>query len=213
MMDLIARTLGREREARLESARTIQDLLVLGVERAITLWPEWGRAFTVLDKRVENRPMPPPPGLIGKRIAWHNGAHVGGRKGAVAHAEGVAAVFDAARASGWTVGAPFVTDSETVMHAKVKRVELRKDDQRVVMSADGSDIVRSAITFTAVITGYTEPTVAPTMPWQFGSDPADSESWSYAWHIADVVVLATPIECAGIQGFWPLSRLVKERTA
>lgn len=115
MMDLIVRQLGREREARLESASSLQDLLDLGVDRAITLWPEWGPAFTHLDKGgqpaapgqpaipgIENRPNPPPKGLIGKRIAFHMGAHIGGSSGASNAVAGIGAMLRTAASAGWT---------------------------------------------------------------------------------------------------------------
>lgn len=59
---------------------------------AITLWPEWAHAVAHLGKDVENRCWPPPRWLVGKRIAIHAGAHVGGRKGRVALHEGLDAL-------------------------------------------------------------------------------------------------------------------------
>lgn len=202
----------------LATARTLQHLIDLGVERAYSLWPEWGPAFTHLDKGgqpaapgrpaipgIENRPNPPPKGLIGKRIAFHMGAHIGGRKGSVAHYEGIAAVFDTARAAGWEISAPYFIPSRAVVGARVKMVELRKGDRRVELSAEGAGIITSAITFTAVLAGFEPPTDSPKYPWQHASDPEDSEDWSYGWHITDVVVLRTPIPCAGLQGPWTLA--------
>lgn len=194
---------------------TVADLLSLGVERAITLWPEWGVAFTNLDKRVENRPMKPPKNLIGKRVAFHMGAYVGGRKGNPAHIEGLESLTGTAKAAGWDVG-------RMVIHRGPAWIRLTKDGRQVDIDTrwnplgegrpcvEGAvGIVTSAITFTGIISGYTPPTDTPTMPWQIRSDPNNPESWSYAWHIEDVVPLAKPIPGAGIQGFWPLSRLVK----
>lgn len=73
-----------------------------GVTRALTLWPEWGVAFTMLDKRVENRPMPPLRNMIGQRIAFHMGKHVGGR--ASAYDDGLRAVLLGAATGGLSHG-------------------------------------------------------------------------------------------------------------
>ena len=69
--------------------------------------------------------------------------------------------------------------------------------------------ITSAITFTAVIAGFEPPTDSPKYPWQFASDPEDSESWSYGWHVTDVVVLRAPIPCAGLQGPWTLAGAIE----
>lgn len=209
----------------LAAATTLQALIDLGVERGFTVWPEWGPAFTHLDKGgqpaaqipgIENRPNPPPKNLIGKRIAFHNGAHVGGRKGGVAHQDGVDAVVETARAAGWMV-ARFRTDDASSRwisfekDGKIVRLDPNwnplGDGQRATPDAIG--IPRSAITFTAVIAGYEPPTDSPKYPWQHASDPQDSEDWSYGWHVTDVVVLRTPIPCAGLQGPWTLAGAIE----
>ena len=224
MTDLITRVLGRERESRLESAATLQDLIDIRVERGFSLWPEWGMCFTHLDKGgqpaagipgIENRPNPPPKNLVGKRIAFHNGAHVGGRKGDKAHREGLYAVTETAKAMGWEIslmhqagGGAWV---EFHKAGKVVRLDTRWDplgDGKPVVP-DAIGIVRSAITFTAVIAGFEPPTDSPKYPWQHASDPEDSEDWSYGWHVTDVVVLRTPIPCAGLQGPWTLAGAIE----
>lgn len=74
------------RATKQEAPKVVRDeeglarLRARGVTRALTLWPEWGVAFTKLDKRVENRPAPPFRNLIGQRIAFHMGKWIGGRK-------------------------------------------------------------------------------------------------------------------------------------
>jgi hypothetical protein len=191
----------------LAQATTIQQLLDLGVTRGFTLWPEWGFTFTHLDKGgstghpgIENRPSKPPANLIGQRVAFHNGAHIGGRKGNVAALEGVWAVLGTAESAGWAfTGA---RPSALARRVNLGRGILSKGGDAV--DFDGSRIVTSALTFTAVITGYDPPTDKPAHPWQFASDPEDSETWQYGWHVEDVIPLARPIPCAGLQGFWPL---------
>lgn len=183
------------------TASTIADLLDLGIERGFTLWPEWGPTFTELDKRTENRPSPPPRNLVGKRIAFHNGTYLGGRKSGSAAVAGLGAMLRTAVAAGWAwtgAGLPMKDGRDVYLGNGV----LAKGDRR--WSFDGSKIPLAAITFTAIITGYELPTDAPTRPWQFASDPADPDSFSYGWHVADIIKLAVPIPCSGLQGFWPL---------
>lgn len=224
-MDLITRVLGRERESRLESAATLQDLIDLRVERGFSLWPEGGFTFTHLDKGgqpaagipgIENRPNPPPKNLIGQRIAFHNGAHVGGRKGGTAGLEGIRAMLRTAESAGWRfTGTPPSRgergrrgmDKRSYNDVNLGRGILAKGD--VAVDFDGIRIVTSAITFTAVIAGFEPPTDSPKYPWQHGSDPEDSESWSYGWHVTDVVVLRAPIPCAGLQGPWTLAGAIE----
>lgn len=209
----------------LAAAATLQALIDLGVERGFTVWPEWGPAFTHLDKGgqpaaqipgIENRPSKPPKNLIGKRIAFHNGAHVGGRKGGKAHQEGLYAVTATAKAADWEIrliagerghGAWV----EFHKDGRIVRLDTRWDPLGGGTPAvpDAIGIVRSAITFTAVIAGYEEPTDSPKYPWQHASDPQDSEDWSYGWHVTDVVVLRNPIPCAGLQGPWTLAGAIE----
>lgn len=208
----------------LATAATLQHLIALGVERGFTLYPEWGPAFTHLDKGgqpaaripgIENRPNPPPAGLIGKRIAFHMGAHIGGRKGEPAYHEGIQGLLVTASAAGWAMGQHRLPQGGGWF-------EWRKEHRHVLFDPlwnpldggspahkDAIGIPRSAITFTAVIAGFEPPTDSPKYPWQFASDPQDSESWSYGWHVTDVVVLRSPIPCAGLQGPWTLAGAIE----
>jgi hypothetical protein len=205
----------------LAEATTLQGLIDLGVERGFTIWPEWGPTFTHLDKGgqpaartpgIENRPNPPPANLIGKRIAFHNGAHVGGRPGSGAFDEGVRAVLATARSADWEVSS-FMHPRGGVFYEMRKNGTMISWDPSWNPLAGGTPIgtvstigiPRSAITFTAVIAGFEPPTDSPKYPWQHASDPEDSEDWSYGWHVTDVVVLRTPIPCAGLQGPWTLA--------
>ena len=71
--------------------------------KALTLWPEWAWAIRRLGKDVENRSWAPPGYLVGRRLAIHAGAFVGGRKGSVAEEEGVDALVYMADRAGWTL--------------------------------------------------------------------------------------------------------------
>ena len=214
---LTAATIAPERlRPLLAEVTTLRGLIDLGVERGFTVWPEWGPTFTHLDKRIENRPNPPPAGLVGQRIAFHNGAHVGGRKGGTAGLEGIRAMLRTAESAGWRfTGNPPSrgergrrgVDRRSYNDVNFGRGILVKGD--VAVDFDGIRIVTSAITFTAVIAGFEPPTDSPKYPWQFASDPEDSESWSYGWHVTDVVVLRAPIPCAGLQGPWTLAGAIE----
>lgn len=181
-----------------------------GVTRALTLWPEWGVAFTRLDKRVENRPAPPFRNLIGQRIAFHMGKWIGGRK--AGEFEGLHSLFHTAADSGWKVYRP---------HEKVYTLRKRAPGEFVhregftpfalgyeaeregdIKIRVPEDIITSAITFTAVIGGFHPPTPDPRIPWQVGTPRNDEPS--FAWIIEDVEVLETPVACAGMQGVWTL---------
>lgn len=203
----------------LAQATTLQGLIDLGVERGFSLWPEWGLAFTHLDKGgqpaapgqpaipgIENRPNPPPKGLIGKRIAFHMGAHIGGSSGASNAVAGIGAMLRTAASAGWsfTGNPPHTERFGRSTHLHKGSGVLAKGSRRVPFDGEAM-IVTSAITFTAVITGFEQPTDSPKYPWQHASDPEDSEDWSYGWHVTDVVVLRTPIPCAGLQGPWTLA--------
>lgn len=97
-------------EARVEIFRrwrweATNDLRQRGVIQALTIWPEWVWAIMFLDKDREYRGWHPPKDLIGKRLAIHAGANIGGRKGMKARSEGLEAVARMARRAGWTVDA------------------------------------------------------------------------------------------------------------
>jgi len=195
----------------LTTATSIPDLLDLGIERGFTLWPEWGPTFTELDKRIENRPSAPPKNLVGKRVAFHNGTYLGGRKAIGAAIAGIYNMLRTAQTAGWNFAGELPSRGEHGRRGADRRGRndvhlgsgtLAKGDKRVAF--DGSKIPLAAITFTAIITGFELPTDSPAHPWQFASDPADPDSFSYGWHVAEVIVLATPIPCSGLQGFWPL---------
>lgn len=185
-----------------------------GVTRALTLWPEWGVAFTKLDKRVENRPIPPFRNLIGRRIAFHMGKWIGGRKAGLL--EGLYALFATAAESGWKVYRPHEAiytlrkraPGELVHRASCGMLALDYEAEREgdIKIRVPSDIITSAITFTAVIGGFHPPTDDPKIPWQVGTRGSEDfeEDPSYAWILEDLEVLDTPVTCPGMQGVWTL---------
>lgn len=163
-----------------------------GVTRALTLWPEWGVAFTKLDKRVENRPMPPFRNL------------------------GLHALFATAAESGWKVYRPAEpvytlrkrAPKELVHRAAggVLALDYEAEREGDIKIRVPGDIITSAITFTAVIGGFHPPTDDPKIPWQVGTRGSEDfeEDPSYAWILEDLEVLDTPVTCPGMQGVWTL---------
>lgn len=150
---------------------------------AITLWPEWAWAICFLDKRVENRDWHPPRHLIGRRLAIHAGAHVGGRKGAVARGEGIDALARMASFANWKQ----TTDADNWGHADFLycvRGGVTKDTAE-------HPIVTSAIVAVATLAG---------------ADTEDRTPWDvpgcWHWRLDDVVVLDPPAPMRGAQGLW-----------
>jgi hypothetical protein len=168
---------------------TIADLIAADVERGFTLWPEWAWAGCHLDKftiGVENRGRLPPKNMVGKRIAIHAGAHIGGRPGASAHRDGIHAIKHMATLAGWSI-------------TGLLDVTFRKGDRIVHVDASRgrSTIACGVIVATAIVSATVDEKHA-TGPWKVPGE--------YGWHFEDLQVLATPIDPGpGFhQGFWPL---------
>ncbi len=152
---------------------------------ALTLHPEWAYAVAVLGKRLENRTWPPPDRLIGKRLAIHGGAAVGGRshgkgpKVSMYHAEAIQDMFAMARKAGADLAHP---------------ITFRDICER------GQGIIA-----VVKVTGYIEgPSDAP---WYIGPETTDDHGNAvpnYGWQFADVQVLPVPVKCKGAQGLWTL---------
>ena len=69
--------------------------------KVLTLWPEWAWAICHLGKRIENRTWEPPTSIIGRSLAIHAGASIGGRPGSVAMHSGIMALRKMAYRAGW----------------------------------------------------------------------------------------------------------------
>ena len=145
----------------------------MGSLRAITLWPEWAWAICHLGKRVENRTWHPPRELIGRRLAIHAGAHVGGRKGSAATAEGRTDLGLMALRAGWVL-----LRSGVFQH--------RETAEEVVFRP-----VTSAVVAVATLTGVDD---EDRTPWDVPGD--------WHWRLDDVVVLDRPVPMRGAQGLW-----------
>lgn len=168
----------------------IKALLAEGIEAALTLWPEWQLPIEVLgDKGVENRSWPIPAKYVGRCIAFHWGAHVGGSKSKNDKRYGTISVLRTAMHAGWKLQC---TGQWTA--------ELEKGGRRVSFDAD--KLTLGAIGSIVRITGLTKPgPVRPDDPYYAGE---------YGWRFELVRKLETPIPCKGAQGLWPLRSLLGE---
>lgn len=170
---------------------TVDDLIRSGVTRALSLWPEWPYAIIHLDKDLECRGADIPRTIRGRRFALHAGAHIGGRPGANARLDGLSALIGtAAESARWRIT------------PGVGYVELAKAD-KVIKLDPHKDIVTSAIVATVVVRETIRPLDKPKRPWHVRGQ--------WGWVLEELQVLETPIPCSGMQGFWPLSRLLKPK--
>jgi len=177
----------------------LASLRARGVTKAITLYPEWLALGLKLDKFTaggENRPRPPPAGLVARRerIALHAGKYVGGRPGG--YNDGMIALLETAQAAGWMVSMerddPDPKRAELSFGKVLASVKIKIPD----------DITTSAIMATAIIRGYMPPIYVPTAtPWRVVST---TEEPSYLWLLEDIEILPKPIACPGSRGWWSL---------
>lgn len=156
-----------------------------GTLSALTLWPEWVWAIHKLDKRVENRTWKIPSG---RWFALHAGAHVGGRKGSVAEAEGWEGVRAMATRAGWVAPAPLWR-----VHALAKHGRIIQRDPKAPLTS----MIHGLFRVRGYVTG-------------------DNGSWhvpGQVGNVLDYVPLAEPIPCKGAQGLWTVPADVVERMA
>lgn len=159
---------------------------------AITLWPEWAWAICYLGKATENRSWYPPRELIGRRLAIHAGAYVGGRKAQAAAAEAVDAVSRMAGFAGWRI----TTHSDRRGPFAIEAVRLR-ERAATTFAADGPHLAGfGSVPTSAVVAVATLASV----------DDEDRTPWDvpgeWHWRLADVVVLDRPVPMRGAQGLW-----------
>lgn len=146
--------------------------------RALTFWPEWIPAFRWLGKTIENRTWPPPENLIGKTLALHAGASIGGGS----RKRGFDWLANAAEAAG-VEGLGFD----------------RNEDGSWFATACG--VMQTMPIVTGAVVGVAR--VVTAREDLHGVDPwamADSRHWQldrFGW-------LGRPIPCRGAQGLWIL---------
>lgn len=170
---------------------------------AITLWPEWCRAFSHLGKTTENRPKPPPRSLQhtetgpGPWIAMHAGKYIGGRPN---NDGALGTVIQVAGYAGWKATVEEVSDPPG--HAgrwgsagrSGGTIRLRKAGWKDCL-INPSLVATSAIVGVFRITGVTPPGES-TNPWKFAG--------SYGIEV-EFMALEVPIfNVSGKQGWWTL---------
>jgi len=151
--------------------------------RALTLWPEWLPAFTVMDKDIENRTWRPLAQVIGTRIALHAGASIGGGS----RIRGLEWLADTALEAGWDV---------------LPRLDLGN-----VLEISPDPIPPSAPGSPAWPKRVTIPLGAVVATALLRDAVRDSSSrWAmpgqWHWQLDELEVFDTPIAAKGHQGFW-----------
>ncbi len=153
---------------------------------ALTIWPEWAWAIAHFGKDIENRTWVPPRYIVGKWLAIHAGAHIGGRKGDVALLEGLSDLREMAESvaderGGDSMGGGLPEYSELI-----------------------SKIATSAVVAVVKVKGHI---YGDAMGWYAGPETLNADGKvvpSYGWELASLIALPVPVKCKGAQGLWPL---------
>lgn len=183
--------------------------------KALTIWPEWAFAICHLEKRIENRSWRPPASLVGKRMAIHAGAHLGGRKGRVAAVQGLEAVRYTLRNLPPPLDHLGPLDSYTLSGFPYQTPQWIRVTDRAGQGGEESrvteriDIVTGAVVATAVVAGLVDdrPALRKNRGELLGrSIPPWAVPDQVWWMLTDVEVLAEPVPCKGSQGLWDWER-------
>lgn len=157
--------------------------------RAITLWPEWVWAITVLGKPVENRSwwhnLP-----AGTKIALHAGKHIGGHPGATAKMMGLRRVQGQSWEAGWSSGTSFMNERLDGL-----------DEYRFERGAE-RHLVQVAHIPTSAIVAIVTLGAREDRPIVRGTPTGWAVPGDVHWWFDEVQVLPTPVPCAGRQGLW-----------
>lgn len=148
--------------------------------KALTLWPEWSWAICHLGKRIENRTWGPPPWMIGRMLAIHAGANIGGRPGRTAMDRGIEDLRRMAFLAGW---------ASTILSGEVIFANFQSEEH--VFSP--WDIPTKAI-------------VASCTVWSGVDAPLEQKGWAAEgqnhWLLNNVGFPNVPIPARGAQGLW-----------
>jgi hypothetical protein len=155
----------------------------------ITVYPEWAWAICCLGKDVENRSWAVPAAFIGRTIAIHAGAHLGGDLRDRADAPALRLMAYRATLAGWTW-------EDVALRGPV----LRRGGVEVVARPEA--VTRSAIVATARIASCVR---AAWSGW--------AEAGYCHWMLGQVRPLPQAIPCRGMPGLWTVPEdLVAEIT-
>lgn len=154
--------------------------------RALTLYPEWPWAFTVLDKRLENRGWRPPSWLMGKYFCLHSGARI---NGGASVKDGLEGLEYMAQDAGWETRLTRID-----VDAKHFKLCCTRHGDGVERVLDTRTMVKSAIMCVVKLVGvkFNQP-----LPWAIPN--------SLHWIIDEKVhVLEQPVHTPGQRGLWKL---------
>lgn len=171
----------------------------------VTLWPEWGFAFAHLGKDRENRTWPLPESFLGKPLAIHAGAFIGGLKSPSAAELGIEGLYTMAERAGWQLDAPRLILGLPQRGDITARIVGRRGVAPFVTELDQCIVCRSIVAVAIFDTNerYPDPLPEDAPPWVVGP---------YAWKAAEVIALARPVRRqTGSLGIWRLTK--EERTA
>lgn len=164
--------------------------------RALTIWPEFIWAICYLGKRVENRTWTPPDKMIGKRIALHAGAHVGGSPGRTATESGLTGLVGMAVHEGWAWMMGEHPDFVSFYKPGSLPIEMCLDPDLTEAISAVKPVVKKAIVGTAVL-DKVEKYERERVPWGVAG--------MYHWFLRDLVFFEEPIPANGKQRLWRLS--------
>lgn len=161
---------------------------------AVTLWPEWGFAFAHLGKDRENRSWALPASFVGKSLAIHAGAWIGGLKSPSMAEMGLEGLYTMAERAGWALDRPQISRLPNRGEITARIIGRRGD-----VELDQVIACRSIVAV-AIFDGnerYDDPLPDDAPPWAVGP---------YAWKAAEVVTLRQPVKrSAGALGIWRLT--------
>lgn len=166
---------------------------------AVTLWPEWAFAFAHLGKDRENRPWALPESFLGRPLAIHAGAWIGGLKSPSMAELGIEGLFTMAERAGWSLDLPHLIRGLPNRGDITARIVGRRGVVPYVTELDQCIVCR-AIVAVAVFDSnerYDDPLPDDAPPWVVGP---------FAWRAAEVITLANPVKrTAGALGLWRLN--------
>jgi hypothetical protein len=172
----------------------------------VTLHPEWGFAFAHLGKDRENRPWALPESFVGRSLAIHSGAWIGGLKSPSMAELGLEGLFTMAERAGWELDRPYLLRGVPNRGDLTARIVGRRGVAPYVTELDEVIACRSIVAV-AIFDGNEEHDpdhlAANASPWAVGP---------FAWRAAEVITLKRPVRrLAGALGLWRLTE--EERSA
>lgn len=157
--------------------------------RALTLWPENAWAVCHLGKDVENRPYPPPDGMLGQLMAIHAGRLIGGKT--------TCWTPNAVEAIGRVMDMAALAKHGSYIDWPRKSVEFKHGDNSPGKPLSPWKILKvEELSRGAVVAVARVADMEWRSPWA-----ADGRK---PWFLSSVKVLEKPVPCRGYQRLWTL---------